>query len=243
MARDFDGATDRIDWANIYDSVNAAITISFWVYPETLASGNVDRLFDLRAAGGGDGIRSITGAGAAGNLQLARKGTTDLFRRSNADVLSTGSWQHVLMHHDGSNTATNIHIFVDGTEVGYASGGNGASQVAVDGTWSLGGHGTVDTQNFDGRFMELGWWDRELIASEIAILAAARSPRFIPRGRRFYVPLTRDGHHDLVTGTVGTLDGTTVVPHGRMTYPAAPFIIPAPAAVVTGNPWHVYAQQ
>jgi len=243
MARDFDGATDRIDWANIYDPAGAAITVSFWVFPDTLGAGNVDFLFSHVTAADGDTIRSVTGPVAAGTLQFARKGTTDQFRRTNADAIVTGSWQHVLMHHDGGDTAANIHIFVDGTEQGYAATQNGASQFSSDGTWSVGAKKVSDAQNFDGRIMEFAWWDRELGAGERAMLVAAFSPKFIMRGLRFYVPMVRDNHNDLITGTAGPLEGTTVIAQNRMISPAAPHIITAPAAVVTGNPWHVYAQQ
>ena len=85
--------------------------------------------------------------------------------------------------------------------------------------WSVGGRNYDDARNFGGYLAEVGMWSRVLSADERAALAAGYSPLFFPIGLRHYAPLIRDPV-DRVTGAAGTLDGTAVVDHPRIIYPA-----------------------
>src|SRR3990167_4810300 len=142
MARDFNGSTDRIDWASIFTTSGQAKTVSLWT--------NLDSATGFNASAGG--------------------------------TITTGVWIHILFHDDGSLTGANIHIYMNGTEVTYASNGNTVTETAASGSWSVGGRKDTDTINLNGRIAEVGVWNRELSTGEITALARGYSPMFFSNG-------------------------------------------------------------
>ncbi len=237
MARDFDGSTDRIDIANVWDNAGLAQTLSMWVYPVSVvapvyfftghASGDAalgGSIFFLS----GDGQPSLTCLTSADDVQ----------RTAVTATLITGAWKHLLVTWDGGLTAGNIHIYHQGTEVSYAASNSGSgSFTAAGGSHSFGGRITTDTRNFEGRIAEFGHWDREFTADgpEIALLAAGYSPLFIPNGLRIYPKqgMIRDTPHNYLGGETATLDGTTVFDHPRTIYPTGAQVSYLPAAVIS----------
>ena len=248
MARDFNGSTDRIDWNNIWASGGVAQTISCWVYPDVITAAQYLHMVHESAATGVGGLLFWIDNGEATGGAIKATGrfaTTDAARASNDSSIAAGSWQHLLVTWDGSTIATNIHIYVDGVEVGYFATNNGSGAArAGGGEQSVGGRIFDNNRNFNGRIAEVAHWDRVLAAGEIAMQAGGYSPAFIPRGLRSYPDLIRN-QRDRVSGQAGTLDGTTVLVHDipGLKYPVAPSLVTAPVAAAVGNPWHVYANQ
>lgn len=218
MARDFDGSTDRIDYANILNWSEQAQTISMWVYPDVL-DGARALIYDHAAENtdsGGVNMRVIN-PGAIIFYQVYGAAWTN--RQSNDYVLSINSWQHVLATWTG-NGGSNIHIYVDGSEVAYRSDSDGSGGiVAGTGSHSIGGRIYDDSKGFNGRFGAVGRWNRVLSAGEIGALAAGYSPLFFMNELKFAPDLIR-GANDLISGKVGSLDGTTVIAHPRIIRPA-----------------------
>jgi hypothetical protein len=219
MARDFNGTTDRIDWATIANLKGLPITISAWVYFDRVNTNQ----FIVMIHANGDAVYGIAltnmGGISSGCLRSVRHGTTDKTHRSNGAVVATGAWTHCLITDDGTITDyTTSHIYVAGVEVGYAAGANGATEATQSGTWSIGGRLYDDTVNFDGQIAEVGVWNRVLAAGEIAELAAGYAPSFMPSGLLFYTDLVRNAYNKM-GAAASTEDGTTVIAHPRIIYP------------------------
>lgn len=225
MARDFNGTTDRIDYAaSPYNPKGQNFTFSCWVNADTLAQGHVVYLLTLNNAADtaftAGFLLTNAGAGQYNQLYFFHDGTTDV-ERVGADLSFTpaSAWHHCLMTWDGSTTAANIHIYFNGTEISYATTTNGASLIDATGRWSLGGRSQDDTRNFDGKMADCAAWNRILSAGEIATLAAKYAASNIPRGLVFYAPLVRE-ERDVVSGKTATLDGTAVTDHPRLIRPS-----------------------
>lgn len=216
MARDFDGVTDRIDYANAgnYDS-QVACTISIWVYAET-AVVQLAQFFwgSMNATNDGIANRFTVNDFAVGFN--ANTDNTNLVRLSDDDSMSGNTWEHVLVTWDGTLTATGVHIYVDGSEVSYQTTTNGIGNLIPGiGRWCLGSRFFDENHRYDGRLAAVGWWDRVLSAGEIAALAAGYSPLFFLNGLQFAPDLIRHPR-DPVSGRIATLDGTSVIAHPRI---------------------------
>jgi len=236
MGRDFGGSTDRIDYANVLSPGGNPQTWSFLVYPDSIAANQ----YLLIVHHTGDTATAFlihthsSGSGRVGVI-VQNDGGSNMVVATDNDTIATGVWQHVLIHTDGSNTATNLHVFVDGVEASYNTQSDGDGTIrAGDGSWSIGGRIWDDTRNFDGRLANLGMWNRELTAGEIAALAAGYAPATIPRGLKWAPDLVRH-QRDHISGKTGTLDGTTVVAHPRTIWPVPSFKPWAGAAAITGT--------
>ncbi len=237
-AYDFDGTDDRIDIANVWDNAGTAQTISMWVYPDAVTA--TVYFFTGHATGDASlgGCIFFIGDDSDPTFTCLTSGT-DVNRSGDANELGTGSWQHLLVTWDGSLTVTNVHIYLDGTELtSYASASNGdGTFTAAGGSHSFGGRITDDARNFDGRIAEPGHWDRVLGAGEIAILAARYSPLFIPNGLRIY-PLqgmARGAPHNYITGATATIDQAVVIAHPPIIRTSGPQTGFAASAVGSGS--------
>ena len=244
MARDFDGATDRIDYVPAFDPGGVAQTISVWCNPDDLTD-HIGWFFIARDVSNNAAVwagwNTGAGIGLFANMRFA---DVTLQRISDKNEgFDTGSWQHILITYDGTTTATGTHIYLDNVEVVYSTSTNGSGAAnSGDTLMTLGGNNVSDTRNFNGQMCEYAIWDRVITAKERAVLSAKFSARFVPNGLRSYRPIIRD-QKDVKDGQAGTLDGTTAVSHPIIYRPATPQIIMVPAAAAIGNPWHVYAQQ
>lgn len=224
-ARDFDGATDRIDYAAPLNAKAQAQTFSCWAWIDNFSTDHSQYLFTEHTEGTPDAwanIFYISWADPNWNLSfLARHdGVSSLLRLSNNDPFTLGAWHNLLFTWDGSTTAANSHIYVDGSEVSYLTTTNGVgNNHDCNGPWALGARNENDIRNMDGRMAAVGWWNRVLGAGEITSLAKGYSPLFIPNGLKFAPDLVRS-YFDPISGAAGTLDGTSVIAHPRIIYPS-----------------------
>lgn len=103
---------------------NGATTISFWIYPRTnTITGRIISRVDVSTTVG----PSILLNTATTNLTFQVQGSTSLVRTTNSGVITLNTWQHVLVTWDGSTTASNVHIYINGVEAGYSTTTNGSS--------------------------------------------------------------------------------------------------------------------
>ena len=217
MAIDFNGTTDRIDYANVFNPIGQAITFAAWVYPDVFDAQS--RYFwSSHPAGDAAPGAIFYIAGTTDKLAVYVAGGTALERTCGDNSISTGSWQHILLTWDGSTTAANVHIYVNGAEEDYAATTNGVNLTAATGSWSIGGRIYDDARNFDGHVAEPAVWNGILSAAEIAALAAGYAPHCFPYGLKWAPRLIR-GVNDPISGNTGTLDGTSVADHPRIIYP------------------------
>ncbi len=218
MARDFDGSTDRIDYANIWNSAATAQTIAAWIYLD--ATAHTTYIF----------VTHPNGDGALGSVLYVSTGlrigwymdfSTAMSIETTNNATATGSWQHILLTYDGLLEADDVGFYVNGGVIStfeFRTDGVAPPPV-LTGSQSIGGRIFDDTRNLNGRIAEVGWWNRVLSAGEIAALAVGFSPLSIPDGLVFAPDLIRD-QRDPVSGKAGTLDGTTVSEHPRIIRPA-----------------------
>jgi hypothetical protein len=214
MSRDFNGSTDRLDWANIANLAGSAVTVSAWVYVDSFAGVNSMFISNFGPAANTNGMAFYFISNTNGQLAFYRQGTTFLFRYGDQGVAgATGRWQHVLVTHTGTfNDYTTIHIYLNGTEVTYATTGggqNGATETALTGSWSLGGRISDDIRNFDGKIAEVGVWNTVLAGATIAALAAGATPDQYPTNLQFYYSSYTDTTTAETGGAAATVDGTT----------------------------------
>lgn len=220
MARDFNGSTDRLEYANVLNTIGAAQSLSMWIYLDTIATP-YRYLFCVHNSAN-TAYATVLGLGyvnaTTSRITLFSAGSTELSHSGQKTTsLITGAWHHLLYTWDGSTTAANSHIYFDGTEISYDDTTNGASLTAATGKWAIGARIYDDARNTDGRMAEVGFWNRVLSAGEIAALAKRFSPVTFPNSLVFCAPLLR-GTADRY-GKAATEDGTTVAAHLPMIYP------------------------
>lgn len=224
MARDFDGLTDRIDYANVFDpnSGPSNLTLSAWVYPDT---GQVDdgTLLDMHNSGDtDDGVRFLLWDAVNGSVEIQRNEVTTPTeqRRDGVGGLTEGSWQHVFCETDSGAQETGMETWVDNAiPADETENAGSGGLIAATGTWSIGNRVFNDTKSWDGRICEVGVWDRLLIADERNALAKGFSPLHFRRGLRFYTKLIGRKDIDIISGKTPTYDGSAVIEHPRIIYP------------------------
>lgn len=209
-SRDFNGSSNRIDWASIATLTGSPITISAWIY--SAYSAGTDYIFMTHQAGDA-ATGFIVYQTSTTKISLSRSGTTVLFRTVDAPSTLVGAWHHVLATHDGTfNDYTTVHVYIDGTEGTHFNGANGASENAVAGSWAIGGRIFDDARNFEGKIAQVGVWSRVLTAGEIANLAAGYAPDLAaPTDLEFYFKGNTASLDDEITSAEGTADGTSSV--------------------------------
>jgi hypothetical protein len=161
--------TDRLDFVGIEQ---AAVAKSFacWVSPVAPLPAHDQRLWSTRsAAGSGSSFFAITATGAL-ILLLITDGV--LFQRATpAGTISPfpGTWFHVAFVNDGTLTAANTKIFVNGVEVtSYATTTDGTgTEASTAFGWHLGGRFVNDSANVEGEMADPRSWARELSAADV----------------------------------------------------------------------------
>ena len=205
-SRDFNGSTDRIDWANVYNPAGGAMSISFWVKPDAVTANQY--MICLGKADNTSGI--LVSLNTVPALQFLRTGSTSLSRYGTN--LTQDVWQSVIITHTGIyDDYTTIKIYVNGTEISYINGTNGNTETAITGLWALGGRPSADDRNFNGKLAQVGVWNRVLTSTEIVNLAFGYAPSLAaPSDLKFYFSGATDSLANSVTGGAdGTADGTT----------------------------------
>lgn len=213
MALDFNGTTDRVDWANIANLAGSAMSISMWVNPDAVTAVSYLECFH----DAGDTGFGIIFWVSAQTIRLTRNAGTDMLLYSN-NFLTASAWQNLVVTHDGViTTAASAHIYRNNSEVTYATTTNGvAPETAHTGSWSTGGRIFDDTRCFNGKIAEVGIWNRVLDAGEITALSLGYSPLMFRSGLLKYTDLITT--KNIMGAAASVVDGTTAFDHPRMLY-------------------------
>lgn len=166
----FDATNDILGFGTLSDGClreNQACTVSIWGYVNGNGESNAGTLVNRNTWN----FRLDTTLA----IRFQQVGGTTLVRSSNTSSVSSGAWHHFLMTWDGSTTAANVHIYVDGTEVSYATTTNGATPTDNSGNAISIGNNSATSATWDGFLAECAIWTSVLSSAEIAILA--KSPR------------------------------------------------------------------
>lgn len=107
---------------------------------------------------------------ATQGIRFSVAGGTVLLRVAANSSFSLGAWNHIVVTWDGSTTAANVHIYINATEVSYATTTDGvaptdnsADPLVIGNNVTLGG-------TFDGQLSELAVWGSVLTQTDVNAL-------------------------------------------------------------------------
>lgn len=166
-ALSFDGSGDSVNCGTLNDAIfteNGILTAGAWIKPNSSGEDNAYILFRGETTGGVI-FRMYTS-----QIEFKVSGSTTLIRTSVTNSITLGIWQHVLVTWNGSTTAANIHLYVNGSEVSYFITTNGATLKDNSTANLIIGNSTVFSRSFDGLIDNILIYNRVLTASEIKLL-------------------------------------------------------------------------
>jgi hypothetical protein len=209
MARNFNGTTDRIDWANVFNTTAAPLTVSLWFFADTINPINTAVYL----------WHSEVAANQVGTVLLMRtNGVLGFFRNRSISGMQVDSpinafaatrWSHFLVTNPGTLSATDTMIYINGQRLARGTDDDGSgTESTANATWSLGGRTLDDLRNFDGQLAEVAVWRRVLSMKDVRELASGYSPLFFPE-LRYYAPCSGyTPEISLVGAAATTMDGT-----------------------------------
>lgn len=213
MARKGDGVDDKMVSAAL--TLPSQYTVSFW-YQNAAAPGNAvyDQPFAWNSSfnqGIGFSWDHIT----AGSRQAWWNYDGNYDEAKYTSTFSADTWYHLCATYDGTNLKAWLNGTNEATTASGAPADSGSETINVFA--SAGGGSSFD----DGVVAELGVWNDDLTAGEIAELAKGKSPITVrPANQLHYYPIwgRNSPEIDLVGGNNLTVTGTTVVAHPRVIY-------------------------
>jgi hypothetical protein len=210
-SRSFNGTSDRIDWSSVSNLRDHAMTISLWVYIDTMPTNGY--MFCVQQSGDAAVAMYFNVSTTSSNyVSFGVLGSSNMQRASDANNPTTGAWIHYIVTYAGTITdAAGVHIYRNNTEcASYSVTTNGATSVTATGRWSIGGRYFDDNRNIDCKLAQVGVWDRVITSTERANLAAGYAPDLATSDPLFYFKGNTSSLANSVTGgSTGTADGTT----------------------------------
>lgn len=147
-----------------------AMSFVGWIYPTSCTvDTNVGvaritaRIASLEAT---IAIGSVGSATAA--IQLNFGGTTNLSVITANNTCVPNTWAHLVMTWDGSNTATNVHFYLNGIETTYQLQQNGVSLNNTSTGPLYIGNNSNTNREFLGNLTEMAYFKRVLSSAEVA---------------------------------------------------------------------------
>jgi len=149
------------------DDMTSGLTLEAWVYPVTLGNGNIGRIINKMNSTNTSGWKLHLQAANAIRF-LVSFGSGDMSVVSAANAYSLNTWNHVMLTWDGSTTATNAHIYINGKEVSYATQTNGSGAYNSDTATALRvGNSVGAGENFDGPIDDVRVYNRVFTNYEV----------------------------------------------------------------------------
>ena len=172
------GGDDKVNAGN-GTSVNnlGAMTVAAWINVETVGeAGNPGRIVH-KAIGASplNGWQFCTQGTNQIGFAVDYDGTTNLVRTSAANAISLGVWHHVAVTWDGTPTATNVLMYVDGALVGsYATTIDASGNRVSDAGANLYlGNEASGARTLDGVLDDVRVYNRVLSLTEIRAVVRA----------------------------------------------------------------------
>ena len=202
---------DKITWSSVHNLSGHAMSISMWIYTTHDYSYVEAYLIDILQSG--DSATAISLKIISNTiLSFFRSGLTNsLMKWNTCPSLTGGVWHNIVVTHTGVfGDHTSISIYVDGAYLSSELyGSNGMGELNCGGTWTLGPN-LITTEPFAGRMCEVGVWDVELNAGEVASLASGYAPSLVNSGNLiFYFPENTSSLNADPPDVDGTNYGTT----------------------------------
>ena len=176
----FDGVDDKINAgsASSLDDIattNGSFTASLWVKLTGFGGGGTGMLLskETNSLGGSGWYFGLISSFSSLRLVGRFNGGTNLEVRTSTNSFTAatdmGKWRHLVVTWDGSSTASNVHIYKDGVELGYGAQIDGVGTFSSDAARSFtigGGDGTTGVLS-DGVIDDVRVYNRTLSVSEI----------------------------------------------------------------------------
>lgn len=217
MSYSFDGVNDKITYQHIslFDNPEDKCSISFWVKPDATPTTGWAFMLSQQASNSLNGwvIQHYSSEETYPAFHF-RNNTTDPFQYK-VNALSAGSWSHVFVTYDGSQSAENrVKAWVNGTSLAPLNGTQYSSSTLGTTTvdFEIGARGSELW--WKGKIAEVAMWIGEAITDEatvIDLLAGGDNPEAVKNtGLDFYAPLKANATDRKslvsVTSNTATLD-------------------------------------
>ena len=167
----FDNTDDLVTCGSPAAFDNVVKTVAAWIKPNTTGGDGFGMVLEKYDGTNGFGFYIQ----ATNAIEFSCNAGTIHTSANNSVTMSV--WQHVLASWDRSGTGANMKIYVNGTEVSYASSQNGSNTGDAAGNIEIGSDSTAPGNFFDGLIDEVAVWTVQLSANEITQLASSRVSR------------------------------------------------------------------
>lgn len=226
----FDKVDDYIDLGSgtsvddLDQQGGAGMTLAAWIYPLSSGESNAGAFIckaDNGAANGAWWFQVNANGGGTTSFGFYKQvAGNDLFRESANLLLTLNTWQHVSVTWTGSTTATNIKLYLNGTEVSYGTNQNGGAN-DTDAAQILRIGNSDGTTTFEGRIEETAVWNVILTQAELTALASAKNrgipAQIRPSALKMYCPIVEFAQGTTASGASTIKDYSGSGNHGTPT--------------------------
>lgn len=186
-------ATNDIIVTNANNKLNnlGPLTVSAWCQKLSPFSSSARLVSKENVSGAGEGMWYVSNV-STGAITFVKGGSTNLVRTS-SNVIFLNNIHHIVVTWDGSTTAANVHIYIDGIEGSYSTTTNGAtlnSDAALD--FNIGNRTNKGTP-WNGFIKNVQLWNRVLKANEVRALYSNPTSILVKRKRIVYFPAGGSG--------------------------------------------------
>lgn len=205
----FNGSTGTLTVGSpsLLDNV-VPISVTAMIRPITAGEGTDGRVCSLIDPSGSTTGKLLIGLNSNNAFYFTKHyQTTDISKDTATNTVVMDKWQSVVATFNGSATATDTHLYVDGVESGInLTNGVGSMTSRSINNWIIGNNGS-DTKTFNGYIDDFRIYNKILSAQEVMDIVTVGS-----------VTVTV-GSATLITQTSATYNGT-VTPNGSSTFNA-----------------------
>ena len=181
----FDGVDDIVNAgsaANLDDLLT--VTYEAWILPHTVGEGSLGIIFDK--SNDANNFTTVSLANTNAIKFTVDYATADLVRLSSNSVITMNQWNHIVVTWDGSTTATNVHIYINGKETSYQTTTDGSGARNSDAAYSqyIGNRAATD-QTFNGNIDDAKIFNYVRTANQIKadFVGKATKQGAVSRGR------------------------------------------------------------
>lgn len=144
---------------------NQAQTVCYWINTSVDSYGGGNPRVACRA-----NLNDVAGMIATAAVVFFVTGGTQLTVSASNNTCSLNNWHHVMITWDGSTTATNVHIYVDGVEVSYQTQTNGATLTDNSAQTLNIGNRTDLTRSISGYLTEMAFFTAVLTPGDASFI-------------------------------------------------------------------------